>query len=152
LIDYLFCILPLVLALTVLSDWLVTSLFLTSAVSLVLFFITRQPSCVLTFNKSDQTTKPIVNDPSTSLSSKVVKLSIGTCRLWLYLLTTVSILAVDFRVYPRRLAKTETYGVGLMDLGVGLYIVCHAMKLIRNEEDDPLESPLLSPLTCVINS
>lgn len=42
------------------------------------------------------------------------------------LLTCLSILAVDFKVFPRRFAKTELFGVGLMDIGVGLFIVASA--------------------------
>lgn len=68
------------------------------------------------------------------IEKKILKLSISTIRLWLYLLTCVSILAVDFNVFPRRFAKTETYGVSVMDLGVGFYMVCHAIKVIRNDQ------------------
>ena len=48
-------------------------------------------------------------------------------RSVMLLCTAIGILAVDFPVYPRRLAKTETYGFGLMDIGVGFYIVANAI-------------------------
>ncbi len=48
-------------------------------------------------------------------------------RAYVNIATAISILAVDFTIYPRRYAKTETYGTGLMDVGVGSFIIANAV-------------------------
>jgi len=43
------------------------------------------------------------------------------------IVTCISILSVDFSIFPRRYAKTENYGYSGMDLGVGLFALAHGM-------------------------
>jgi phosphatidylinositol glycan class W len=44
-------------------------------------------------------------------------------RAYVYLLTTIAILAVDFPLFPRRYCKTEIYGYGFMDLGAASFVI-----------------------------
>ena len=48
-------------------------------------------------------------------------------RTYVNLFTAIAILAVDFDIFPRRLAKAETYGSGMMDIGVGLFLMAHGL-------------------------
>lgn len=67
---------------------------------------------------------------STLLASLVVasrRPYVTNFRAMINLMTAICILAVDFKVFPRRFAKTETFGYGLMDTGVGLFVVSNAI-------------------------
>uniref|UniRef100_A0A8C4MZT1 Phosphatidylinositol-glycan biosynthesis class W protein n=1 Tax=Eptatretus burgeri TaxID=7764 RepID=A0A8C4MZT1_EPTBU len=63
---------------------------------------------------------------SSNLSSQRLP-CITAFRSCTLLLTAICILAVDFRMFPRRLAKTEIHGTGLMDLGTGCFVLANAL-------------------------
>jgi phosphatidylinositol glycan class W len=48
--------------------------------------------------------------------------SLSAYRASLVLVTCAAILGVDFHAFPRRFAKAETFGTGLMDAGVGAFV------------------------------
>ncbi|NXO41191.1 PIGW protein, partial [Locustella ochotensis] len=72
--------------------------------------------------------------------------AITVFRVYVNVLTSISILAVDFPQYPRRYAKAETYGTGVMDLGVGAFIFGNALVCPEVRQQSHRAQPRFSSL------
>lgn len=65
-----------------------------------------------------------VNDSWIPETFKRIQDAVSMHRANVMIMTCLAILAVDFRAFPRKYAKTEFYGTSLMDAGVGSIILC----------------------------
>ena len=108
-------VLPGVLLFTVLADYCISLLVFTFSLSLllILFALRTVPNPLSTLRQALNVPYP----------KRLPFVTLG--RTYVNLFTAIAILAVDFHIYPRRLAKAETYGTGLMDIGVGCFLLAH---------------------------
>lgn len=117
-VDYCTLTIPVLLAFTVLADHINTLIITCLSLSLGMVFLHSVKS-----NKVQS--RHFQTLLSADMSNKLP--FIGGFRAYVVIATAIAILAVDFVIFPRRLAKAETYGSGLMDVGVGAFVISNAI-------------------------
>lgn len=116
---------------------LATTLYASTPVLLIVFLLAPVASVYMMPPRTGRSRKKMKTLPrasaaslssssSSSNSSQLdvipIKPFLTSYRGAMMIMTCLSILAVDFRLFPRRFAKVETWGTSLMDMGVGSFV------------------------------
>jgi len=109
------------------SPWLLNALLLLPAVFL---YVSARPAA--TSQSTLRPPKKPDSDQDANLDPLPVKPFITHYRGSMMVITCIAILAVDFRVFPRRFAKVENWGTSLMDMGVGSFVFTNGIVSVRS--------------------
>lgn len=120
-VDFLLNVGAILLAISIYADMpLLLNILLFAPIPL-LYAIPPQKTAQKATQKKPRTPQPKTK-PSDQLNPLPKKPFLTTYRGAMMAITCLAILAVDFKIFPRRFAKVENWGTSLMDLGVGSFV------------------------------
>lgn len=86
----------------------------------------------LSLNNEEKSKK---NSKKYEIANEIVKSSICLFRSSVFIITSVCLFAVQFKIYPKIHAKKKRFGISLLDMSVGLFIFCDSMRVFRNSKN-----------------
>jgi phosphatidylinositol glycan class W len=110
------------------SPWLLSTLL--AAPSAVIYFINSGPK--ISRPSSARPPKRPDGSEQAKLDPLPIKPFLTNYRGSMMVITCIAILAVDFRIFPRRFAKVENWGTSLMDMGVGSFVFTNGVVSVRS--------------------
>ncbi|KAF8363650.1 hpo-20 [Pristionchus pacificus] len=123
LVDFIFIVAPTLLVQTVLADSVgFVHLIMFSVIALLLVFMLVEQAMVV---KDGATARHILNKIIEEHHAPTTFLTYF--RSAIFILVAIAVLGVDFAIFPRRFAKTETVGHSLMDVGVAAFIAANGL-------------------------
>ncbi|KAI1138036.1 GPI-anchored wall transfer protein 1 [Hypoxylon sp. FL0543] len=147
LVDFLLNVVATLLALTLYANTplLLCGLFLVPAI----FVYALPPNPPASRKKAKLPPSAQGQKSAGALSVLSTKPFLTTYRGSMLVTTCLAILAVDFRLFPRRFAKVETWGTSLMDVGVGSFVFSAgivAARPVLKERAEGRTTPLFQRL------
>ncbi|KAI2604621.1 GPI-anchored wall transfer protein 1 [Hypoxylon sp. NC1633] len=148
LVDFLLNVAAILLSLTLYANtpWLLSGLILVPAI----FVYALPPNPAVSKKKPKLPPSAQAQKSFGQLGVLSTKPFLTTYRGSMLVTTCLAILAVDFRLFPRRFAKVETWGTSLMDVGVGSFVFSAgivAARPVLKERAEGRPTPLLPRLT-----
>jgi hypothetical protein len=132
-IDFAACVVPILIFLNFFTQHLMMSYLIVFLVALIFICYLNINKKIIVDNINDNTIKDIT---FSHINNRIIKSSVYMVRSTLYILTSIAILGVDFNIFPRYLAKKKNFGISYMDVGVGYFIFCHSLRIIRNSNEN----------------
>ncbi|KAL5378047.1 hypothetical protein DPSP01_009333 [Paraphaeosphaeria sporulosa] len=111
------------------SPWLLNTLLVAPAA--MIYFTDSKPAMP---RQSSARRPPKKSDDAeqAKLDALPIKPFLTNYRGSMMVITCIAILAVDFRIFPRRFAKVENWGTSLMDMGVGSFVFTNGVVSVRS--------------------